>query len=283
MNRDVLHEVSQMNKQYIKDLQTSGRGDPYYDYNINPMTSQHIMGGSLHGSLYPEIGLNFATTSGEKPGTIGAHYVNKKKGKGMTPEDDAKSVFKKPRKPSKSDFDGNGKKIVRISKPRQPSKSDFDMAEPKTKKITKPKQPSKTDFDGVMGDVEGGIKYPFSNPINIKEGLMKGLKKLGKMVATPLLDVGADLLRTKGVDFLKSKIKDKIDGLGKKNKKGHGNVGLVQAQVQMPTKIASKEKIIGKGKPNKWLSFLKSKNLNPRTMPKKNTEAYNKLMKEYRK
>lgn len=277
MSRNVLHQLNEMNKKYINDLETSGRGDPYYNYIVNPMTSQQTGAGKHNTTFYPEVGLQFAITSGEQPGTYAANYVTKPKlGKGMSPTDDFKKDLKKDLKPKRK---GKG---MKVSKPEY--KDEF--VKPKRERIRKPKQPKASDLNTEVKDEVAGS--------GLKDKLKNLFKDAGKQVlksvAPAVVEKGTDVLKnlgSKGIDMLKNKINEKIQGLGKrnkKNKKGSGSVGLVAASTQIPTDIAVKDKLVGSGKKtNKWLTFLKSKKLSPKTMPKKGTKDYDKLIKEYRK
>lgn len=302
MSRNVAHELSEMNKRYINDLETSGRGDPFYNYDLNPMahtykgmgmdidlnklrkmkSQQKEQGLQKNTSMQQQRGLQFATIAGEKQGTLEAHYLLNNKGYGMKPEDEFKKDLKKQLKK------GKGK----IKKPSQPEyKDEF---KPKRERIRKPSQPKGDDFSTTLSDEVSGKGKKKGKGVKDKilkmgkDTIVSIGKEVLKKVAPSLLEKGKDLLKDvshqgldKGIDFVKSKIEDKIKGLGKK---GKGSVGLVGAQTSIPTSVAVKDKLVGSGKkPNKWITFLKGKGLNPRNIPKKDTEAYKKLMKEYRK
>jgi hypothetical protein len=303
MNRNVLKQVGDLNNRYIEEKEKTSRGVPYYNYVVNPMTASDYKGKGNNNLLYPETGLQLATTSGYKPDNLKAHYVKptkNNKGKGIK-EDliDAQIDLNKPKRerirkpkqpkqePLKFETMKKGKgKIIKIPKPKQPKEEPLQFeTNGKRERIRKPKQPKQEPLQfETKGKGKGKGKYMDK----IKDAGKSILKNVGssliKTYVPELLDKGSEKMKElikkgtdKGTEYLKDKIKDKIKGLGKDKIVGKG--WTIKASDTIP----AQDKLKGKGKQNKWLLFMKTKGLNPKTMPKKGTNEYDKLMKEYRK
>jgi hypothetical protein len=309
-NKKLSDDMMRLNREYVKELEDTRRYPLYQPpvfasdiQNYAESTSGYpydkgtklIKQNDKKGGFLPILGMMAAPMIGNLIGKIfGGKKLNKKDIENINDDMQGSGIFS-----SLLGMIGLGKKIHNRDKltKEEIKVAEMDekeggflplllgsLAAPLLGKLFGGKKLPKSDMEGgIIGELIGDMMGTL-----FKRGaqmLPKMAMNLGKRYLNEVVDKtkqtfqqhGSDILH-RGIDIVKDKAIDVIrDVLPPKS----GGKKLTKKQlIEAMTSTKSGGR---KNTANKWINFLQSKNLNPRTMPKKGTKEYNKLMSEYKK